>query len=887
MTHKRMLGTADLRVDLIAFSHTSQPQTRSPASLSALIAERERSKRPPSAPGSSCLQYKRFRDLAKALTVRRSLAPLLPTFEHYLLPSSAGTRLLNHLMASSRSPSPSLARGEPGLVTHLKRQVQPHVSRLPTTDIASGEKGQPPSTRRVPPAEAPSAGADAPCSPGKTQLGPSVPESPREGSSSVQKKKFARTGHEAPEDGVSSQDSRASEHRSEDSGSRPFQPIFGDSNAQSAAKKTGHRPSRSKYHASLRAAEQQVALLRMTVRTLRDALIEALLSSGRQDVVNAVVSAAAQSQSSSIERLSSDTGSQSTAANARRAFANEVSEHAKMLAPPADAQPSSVSTKQTRSKPTGSTPSLEEPPLPSASDSDQQAGLHALQQALVMAEATLAGTLDTGSSIPTNSSGSGNSDKKEGSSNSDSGSSSVRPTSTTSDSFLLSWKSPNPAFPPAVHPRNTKRGREFGGVEESHKLGPEPLGSKPAPAHHQSGTLSTSANSSAWEGSRSLHQASQSKRVKIGLPPDLSQPITTNSQWYISDESFGGSHDRRQIDKVSALESPTIWERDAGMEGQGAPVRAPLGGVPSVRSFPTGSSSSGSSRGGGDRDIKRTHHHHHHHHHHGMDLEPSAHLVPWPGNKPLDHLAAPSATQRSQPHAPPVTDSTSSTLSSWTHHRRHSNDTVWPRTHHGPPAPSPSVSATSSLVPQALGSGQAHSSAPKPVFDSELLPVPEHLRRVSPQESGGTRKGKLDAAERDRVDFVIDKIVSGELVVYRGELARQLRSFVNPQRQQSFYEKLISRRKLNQRLSPLFWKRAQRSVSPTTAPTDLPQGYAAPQHFLRSASVKSDPLFLPEPERVDPQQLLQASAWSRFQTADASEFPPPSMTHKPSGPPAQ
>lgn len=98
------------------------------------------------------------------------------------------------------------------------------------------------------------------------------------------------------------------------------------------------------------------------------------------------------------------------------------------------------------------------------------------------------------------------------------------------------------------------------------------------------------------------------------------------------------------------------------------------------------------------------------------------------------------------------------------------------------------------------------------VYDARQLATPGHLPPVPPPlRKPGSRKGKLDADERARVKFFLQQVIAGKLVVYKGELAKQLRDFVNPDRAQSFYEKLISRRKLNHTLLPLLQQRRQRA----------------------------------------------------------------------------
>lgn len=57
----------------------------------------------------------------------------------------------------------------------------------------------------------------------------------------------------------------------------------------------------------------------------------------------------------------------------------------------------------------------------------------------------------------------------------------------------------------------------------------------------------------------------------------------------------------------------------------------------------------------------------------------------------------------------------------------------------------------------------------------------------------------------------VGAVESGRLLVARGELARDLRAGVNASRPKEFFEKLVSRRKLNQRLGGLLQPRRMRS----------------------------------------------------------------------------
>lgn len=84
-------------------------------------------------------------------------------------------------------------------------------------------------------------------------------------------------------------------------------------------------------------------------------------------------------------------------------------------------------------------------------------------------------------------------------------------------------------------------------------------------------------------------------------------------------------------------------------------------------------------------------------------------------------------------------------------------------------------------------------------------PPPSVLSRAS-EEAVRTR-GKLDHTERALVSDFVRRVEARVIRVARGELARELRAYVNPSRSKMFFEKLISRRKLNQRLGGLLMGR--------------------------------------------------------------------------------
>lgn len=69
-------------------------------------------------------------------------------------------------------------------------------------------------------------------------------------------------------------------------------------------------------------------------------------------------------------------------------------------------------------------------------------------------------------------------------------------------------------------------------------------------------------------------------------------------------------------------------------------------------------------------------------------------------------------------------------------------------------------------------------------------------------------KGKLDRRERMLLEEVLQRIEKGDLLVAKGDLAKQLRIHINPDRPVNFFEKLVARKKLNQRLSQLLLSKA-------------------------------------------------------------------------------
>jgi len=90
---------------------------------------------------------------------------------------------------------------------------------------------------------------------------------------------------------------------------------------------------------------------------------------------------------------------------------------------------------------------------------------------------------------------------------------------------------------------------------------------------------------------------------------------------------------------------------------------------------------------------------------------------------------------------------------------------------------------------------------------------------------GGGKKGKLDAWERTLTDEFVAAVKQRRVVVSKGNLARALRQHVNLERHQDFYEKLVSRRKLNTVLAPYLAPRLPKRArqSETFTPSARPR----------------------------------------------------------------
>jgi hypothetical protein len=96
-----------------------------------------------------------------------------------------------------------------------------------------------------------------------------------------------------------------------------------------------------------------------------------------------------------------------------------------------------------------------------------------------------------------------------------------------------------------------------------------------------------------------------------------------------------------------------------------------------------------------------------------------------------------------------------------------------------------------------------------------LPALPEHLKNARliatatsaglgliTTEDGTRVRGKMEIGERRKVDDFLEMVKAGSRIVRMGDLAKELREFVNPIRPLEFFEKLVSRRKLNVLLRP-------------------------------------------------------------------------------------
>ena len=66
--------------------------------------------------------------------------------------------------------------------------------------------------------------------------------------------------------------------------------------------------------------------------------------------------------------------------------------------------------------------------------------------------------------------------------------------------------------------------------------------------------------------------------------------------------------------------------------------------------------------------------------------------------------------------------------------------------------------------------------------------------------------------ERQSVEDFVARNLSGEMRVRKGDLARELREFVNPRRPPEFFEKLVSRRNLNSVLAGVLAPKVSRKA---------------------------------------------------------------------------
>lgn len=70
--------------------------------------------------------------------------------------------------------------------------------------------------------------------------------------------------------------------------------------------------------------------------------------------------------------------------------------------------------------------------------------------------------------------------------------------------------------------------------------------------------------------------------------------------------------------------------------------------------------------------------------------------------------------------------------------------------------------------------------------------------------------GRLSCRERTRMDLFIHLVRTHRLVVRRGDLARDMQQFVNPERTRQCFEKLVSRQGLNNSLGSVLGPRDKR-----------------------------------------------------------------------------
>eukprot|EP01138_Halocafeteria_seosinensis_P005055 gb/GECG01005168.1/.p1 GENE.gb/GECG01005168.1/~~gb/GECG01005168.1/.p1 ORF type:complete len:326 (+),score=39.02 gb/GECG01005168.1/:1-978(+) len=92
-------------------------------------------------------------------------------------------------------------------------------------------------------------------------------------------------------------------------------------------------------------------------------------------------------------------------------------------------------------------------------------------------------------------------------------------------------------------------------------------------------------------------------------------------------------------------------------------------------------------------------------------------------------------------------------------------------------------------------------------------PYRERLN-INPTTNTVKRKGKMDEWERLRLERFIEEVKSGVLSLSKGNLARTLLEYINPERDITFYEKLVSRRRLNSELAPFMGPRLAKTRNP-------------------------------------------------------------------------